>query len=84
MEPNPFGEAAFPIKMQTNLALFIFSKASANIHGPLYLFNYFYPKKQNFGIFQNLMGKNFKCSPIDNITWGKMHFSLVVGSDIIR
>ena len=35
MEPKSFGEAAFPIRMQTNRVLFIFSKAFANIHGTI-------------------------------------------------
>ena len=43
MEPNPFDEAAFPIKMQTNLVLFrLFESFRKYTRNHYIYFNYFY------------------------------------------
>ena len=43
MEPNPFDEAAFPIKMQTNLVLFrLFESFRKYTRNHYIFFNYFY------------------------------------------
>ena len=43
MEPNPFDEAAFPIKMQTNLVLFrLFESFRKYTRNHYIHFNYFY------------------------------------------
>ena len=60
MEPNPFDEAAFPIKMQTNLVLFrLFESFRKYTRNHYIYFNYFYAMIAKLYILGNSHEKNF-------------------------